>query len=310
MERHTQGFPGGIAGIVLCGCYCIFASPWLAGKALIRDIRWNRKNKRRQKVWDGYKEERNPPASVWSDRRPLTPSLPAGEETPRARTIQAQPQSQSSLLRFPAEIREMVWMNVMTSPDPIVISRAGKRLYGVECTAGGEFDRRDSKNTLPYRFTGLLASCRQVYCETIDILYQKNTFHFRDAYAFNLLPRVVVPAKLSSITSLTISINVCEYDSTEAYWQDLNIWVWAGDVLEKMTGLQRLHASFSESLTCTNMRYGSDHLPPLLDVEGIPDFVVTLYDDPHYTEEEWRNSLYCDVPFRLVLRPRPGSDGL
>lgn len=85
-----------------------------------------------------------------------------GEETPRARTIQSLSQSQSSLLRFPAEIREMIWLNVMTSPGPIVISRVGKRLYGRACTAGAEFDRRDSKNSLSYRFTALLASCRQV----------------------------------------------------------------------------------------------------------------------------------------------------
>lgn len=160
MTRRTPLFPWGVAEIVRCGCYCIFVLPWLAGKARICDIRWKRKNKQREKVRDGFQQERKPPASVWSDRRPLTPSLPAGEETPRARTIQAQ--SQSSLLRFPAEIREMIWLNVMTSPGPIVISRVGKRLYGHTRTAGGQVDRRDSKNSLSYRFTGLLASCRQV----------------------------------------------------------------------------------------------------------------------------------------------------
>lgn len=137
------------------------------------------------------------------------------------------------------------------------------------------------------------------YCETIDMLYQKNTFHFRDAYAFNLLPRVVVPAKLSSIKSLTISINVCDYDSTAAYLHDLDIWMCAGDVFAKMTGLQRLHASFSERLTCPG--YGSLHLLPLVHVKGIPDFVVTLYDGPNYTEAQWRGPLCWDVPFRLVL---------
>lgn len=78
-------------------------------------------------------------------------------------------------------------------------------------------------------------------------------------------------------------------------------------VLRKMTGLHRLHVLFSKRLRPSHVVTGSPFLSPLMDLRGVPDFVVEIHDDPERPGEEWHRRFPSDLPFRVVIRSPAGE---
>ncbi|OJJ05776.1 hypothetical protein ASPVEDRAFT_87111 [Aspergillus versicolor CBS 583.65] len=312
--------PGGRLGVIIFGCLAIISYPWILCWVLIcklgKCIEGGRKRnkppvndnaaKEPEDVW-GLREQTELPASFWSDRRPLTPSLPDDKKTPGTRAMVSQAAGQSGLLGLPAELRVMIWLYVMSSSGVVLVRSHGKRLYGHACKPGCESHARGPDNNVPYRYIPLLSTCREIYCEAIEMLYNKNTFHFRDRSGLNPIPRVINPARLPSFRSLSISTFVCLHGTPEKSCNALQSWMGTLRVLQKMTGLHRLHVSFSERLRPSHVVNGSSYLSPLMDIRGVPDFVVEIHDDPDCPGNEWHRRFPPDLPFRVVIRSPAGE---
>ncbi|KAF2633062.1 hypothetical protein BU25DRAFT_88239 [Macroventuria anomochaeta] len=89
-------------------------------------------------------------------------------------------QSQSALMRLPAELREQIWKDVILGTDDGVIElgwRSTGRGRGRASAYKVTFEKpRDEWGT---GVLGMLCSCRVIYSEAIGLLYSLPTFSFR-----------------------------------------------------------------------------------------------------------------------------------
>lgn len=136
------------------------------------------------------------------------------------------------------------------------------------------------------------------------MLYERNTFYFNRRHALNLLPSVVVPARLSSIKSVSLFIVACQHVDPEhgPPCRQVGRWIEVLSVLQKLTGLRRLHVSFSRDLLPTHIEMGSPYLGPFMELRALSDFVVEIYDDPDHPGQDWHDRFPPDLPFRVVIR--------
>ncbi|KAH7336257.1 hypothetical protein BKA65DRAFT_506003 [Rhexocercosporidium sp. MPI-PUGE-AT-0058] len=141
--------------------------------------------------------------------RSLTLTGSSGNKAP---TVQA-----GLLLQLPRELRDIIWREVVAGKVVhwIVVDR---KLVGFPCRANDPaslagsghlkcWSRVEVENEEIPRIgvLGLVSSCRQIYTETIDLLYTENTFDVLDNDAMLFLPRLLLPQRVNTITSLRFS---------------------------------------------------------------------------------------------------------
>ncbi|RDW67501.1 uncharacterized protein DSM5745_09367 [Aspergillus mulundensis] len=253
-----------------------------------------------------YREQQTPRSFSASHRRSLTISE---SDSGAGRTDS---QAQAWLFRCPREIRDIVYLEVLRVPN-LHIWRSEGRVHVSRCRVGDStaidiydgfdagFDHFLPERTpcadsdMQYAVLGLLCSCRRIYTEAVQLLFEQNTFHASHR-TLNVLPQAMAPGRLASIRTLRAYVPLSD--------SELATWKRASAVLKRMSGLRSLHVSFGPSWVRS---LGLDAMPlvePLLNL-CVADFAVQLLDgmlvDGLKVEEWlWRS----DLPFRVVLRKR------
>ncbi|KAI4957885.1 hypothetical protein J4E86_005025 [Alternaria arbusti] len=110
-------------------------------------------------------------------------------EIPKTRSGAADPRAGSFVTVLPPEIRNRIYEYLFKSDTPVLLNDDQVRLdpsarnYVTHPTHGGD-EQQDSDEDFRHGFdgfhgyVGLLLSCRQVYHESVSILYGQNTFFF------------------------------------------------------------------------------------------------------------------------------------
>ncbi|KAL2069001.1 hypothetical protein VTL71DRAFT_15339 [Oculimacula yallundae] len=116
----------------------------------------------------------------------------------------------SLLLLLPHELRDLIWREVVTRKviGWAVEHRALRRVtHGVNpdfyTTRMRSWPRTlDDEDRYLVRASGLIMSCRQIYSETINLLYSGNAFDVRERDVILYLPRLLLPQRINNITIL------------------------------------------------------------------------------------------------------------
>ncbi|KAF2500546.1 hypothetical protein BU16DRAFT_614281 [Lophium mytilinum] len=127
----------------------------------------------------------------------------------------------SILYTLPLEIRTMIWEYAITGHH-IHIARRRGRLGHAVCPHPDDIlergakehlcmERRDGNDHwLPTNYppraspVSLVKTCRQIYSETIDLLYSGNTFAFADPLAFDWFHTSVLPSRTRLLRSIEL----------------------------------------------------------------------------------------------------------
>ncbi|KAJ5256503.1 hypothetical protein N7505_011654 [Penicillium chrysogenum] len=141
-------------------------------------------------------------------------------------------------------------------------------------------------------FTPLLQSCRRVYSEIVDIMFQNNTFHFHDWQTIIDFSHTLLPHRLGMIRILQLSFPYLDPCFTG--------WNTCCQILAtKLPGLKtltiRLHAPYRKRLV--------DCLMPLYQIQQPAVFtvVVTILG----LHPQWEVlTRFVDAPFRIELVER------
>ncbi|KAJ5152699.1 uncharacterized protein N7482_009177 [Penicillium canariense] len=245
-------------------------------------------------------------------KRALT--LPLPETSPGRKAQRTYDQSQSLFLdRLPFEIRHKIYEAILAPPDNRILHVAAisGRLCGIRChetdptrstwchqcwdppkkaQRSSKYDRSPG--------LGLLCSCRQIYSESIDLLYAENCFSLRDLRAILSFPLAMLPQRIAAIRKMGIDTLVWfstrdarSYDWTEASAQN---WRRVCQVLSPMSacGLRRLDITLrlpdggksSETDKWATEGGLAGRLGALMDIH-VPEFSVTLHDWPQSEED-------------------------
>lgn len=116
---------------------------------------------------------------------------------------------ESQLLSLPWEVRQMIWREV-AGGMMIHWFIEDRKLRGMRCRAGNPncllrckvWLPKSKKNPWPtIGLSGLLLSCRLMYREAIDFVYELNTFDTREQDVVAYLPRLLLPTNFHQIQS-------------------------------------------------------------------------------------------------------------
>ncbi|ORX95150.1 hypothetical protein BCR34DRAFT_200571 [Clohesyomyces aquaticus] len=121
------------------------------------------------------------------------------------------------LYKLPYEVRKIIWHYAVGSNFIHIVRKKG-RLGSVCCPAEDPTgkDRRDicllSRDYYgryvptawpnDIRLLSLITSCRQIYSETVDVLYSQNTFSFDESDLFGAFIASILPKRKNLLTSL------------------------------------------------------------------------------------------------------------
>jgi hypothetical protein len=238
----------------------------------IRRVRARRSSKA-QRIRE---RKRNEPRSLPRRRRSISnpPPLDRGwfSQSRNQEPVQPQEKTQSPLLLLPAEIREAIFVEVV-GRKLIHLVQLPKRLGHLCCYPGSSAEdgkwHRTRQCIAPKRRKtywagealveesdarsddgglGLLRSCRQIYRESIGLLYSTNTFDVNHPQTLLFFARTIRPYRLAAIQSLQISfpgsglrLGYGSIDSIKDVPDDLQTWLDMCNIITtKMTGLKSL----------------------------------------------------------------------
>ena len=167
-------------------------------------------------------------------------SLTSSTTNPPALT--ADPNLQRSrLLQLPAEIRREIWTYAFGYKQVHISYERGEQLalFRNPQTHALRFSHRFRLHLTAYvaHPCFLLRTCRQVYSETIDLLYSTAVFKFEDATSLILFSRKIAAERLVRIQTLHLVWR-------DSYGNELLTWMWRRvcDVLAwEMPGLRVFH---------------------------------------------------------------------
>ncbi|CAG7926472.1 unnamed protein product [Penicillium olsonii] len=137
-------------------------------------------------------------------------------------------------------------------------------------------------------FVPLLQTCRLIYAEAIDMMYQNNTFLFNNTATIVNLSLTLLPQRMSMIRTVQLSFS----DPGGPTWDSC-----CRVLAEKMPNLRSLVVHLYPHVTkCLD-----DWLMPLHQIQQAPVFEVTLIK-PWYLDPQWEMSLgLVDAPFQFAL---------
>jgi len=126
--------------------------------------------------------------------------------------------------------------------------------------------------TLSKSVTPILRTCRQIYSESIDVLYTTNTFDFADMNTFQWFTWTIPPEKLARITSLQIGTHPLEY---------AHIGPPMAIIITRMPALRHLSVRFYDK------NLPSDSWITLLSpIRGLQTFILNVIRPPHFPGDE------------------------
>ncbi|KAL4901244.1 hypothetical protein BDW74DRAFT_160554 [Aspergillus multicolor] len=252
-----------------------------------------------------YREQQTPRSFSSRHRRSLTISGP--NDTYR----RTESQGQAWFFRLPREVREIVYVDVLCGSNLHIWRKEGK-VHVSRCRVANstEINNYDSCDAIfghvdserppcvdsdkQYSAIGLLASCRRIYTEVIQFIFEKNTFHLSHR-TLNRLPQAMIPIRLSSIRSLRLYVPFSD--------SELPTWKRASAVLKRMPGLRSLHVLFGPFWVCCTGIDAMPRLEPLLGLR-VADFAVQLLDCmmvDGLRVKQWALRS-AELPFRVVIR--------
>ncbi|GAQ11871.1 hypothetical protein ALT_9192 [Aspergillus lentulus] len=199
-----------------------------------------------------------PPVALSRSRRSLTLPL-----RPQHGDVQQRSYDQLQSLFFrklAPEIRCMIYRDILVPSKALHVWRTHRRLCSMPCRnlnrqADMQSDIHSScgppladDGTVLRRLPGesphqnqilpLLCSCRRVYTEAIDLLYEANRFHFDSPLTVRALPLCMVPRRLASIRYIRLDIQAFENRAIVA--NVLSSWEQACTVLAGIEALEEL----------------------------------------------------------------------
>ena len=229
-------------------------------------------------------------------------------------------QSQSSLLRLPPEIRQLIWQHAIGG-HLLHIARAKDRLFAISCTQpyGAERNTRhhgcwdltfDMDRWEPTLYgghvkpLGILApaqTCRLVYSEVMPILYGDNIFDVNHPETVTALGKTVLPRRLEQVRSLNFSWDNLKYGALGPP-VDMANWKQACTTLEtRFTGLRELTVHLVNGCGDELTDGGRHSLRCVEELEPLRGVVAARFDVYFYC---WHDTCAASVrerpfPFRL-----------
>ncbi|KAF2493187.1 hypothetical protein BU16DRAFT_563365 [Lophium mytilinum] len=191
----------------------------------------------------------------------------------------------SGLWKLPFELRTTIWKYALGGNYIHILKKRG-RLGHAYCPAKHPevFPRVDRcsypmkdgfsvTTAFPFRQKplGLISTCRQIYSETIDILYSHNTFSFDDLDALNWFGLTTLPHRRELITTLHFKYELVKSFQTvqpQLPPNDTKTWIDACNVLASMSNLQELRIVVE-----SHFGYSANNVFPLF-----PEFLDYLCD--------------------------------
>ncbi len=249
-----------------------------------------------------------PSRSLW--RRPSEQRSPKGRWTC--------PQKLSPFFeKLPPEIRHQIYVCVFQDDAPRVriVRKIGQRRLGhvrsrcscidssrfyesVCCNAvhkGADWYPYHSRDRTDGGVLSILKSCRKLYAEAIDTLYQSQTFALANLETMILFSVTILPQRLNVVRSLQLTYklgNCGRWNEVE----DLSEWRRVCGILSSMRALEELRVDIKDRIANVFHPLHEDVLRPLTALTAVTEFEVRINwssaDDPSFQGE--------GVPFRLV----------
>ncbi|EPE31447.1 hypothetical protein GLAREA_12750 [Glarea lozoyensis ATCC 20868] len=260
--------------------------------------------------------KRPPPAILRKKRRSLTPPPVTRSRLPGNRRQIWADQSESLLLTaLPYELRVMIWKYVVgdqyihlgllkcptnrgrlayilcQSTEPSDWPRCEAACFKRWHTYQPESNQRLSLsyNVKPWKppLIELLQTCHQIYSETIDLIYECNTFDTTVSNCTRFLPRFLLPQRLNAIRTLRLEWRILAHETffgvdglekttkDQLYYQ--KEWKDTWKCLADMKGLRDLRVKlnfvqYSASILCLE----SSFLDPIKEVTAPDVFEVSI----------------------------------
>jgi hypothetical protein len=197
-----------LSPIYVACCPCICCCLWM----LAHNTGEHRRRSRRKAEEKAFeKRQKNEPRALPLQRRALSSTRE------QARTER----SPSEFLRLPREVLHQIIVEVLGPGNGVLhLVQLRKRLGHLRCSKGFEGERHYDMSrecfpdgrvptyergdlSSPPRTThnciSLFLTCREVYCETVEILYSTNTFDVNHPQTLLFLARTIRPRRLESI---------------------------------------------------------------------------------------------------------------
>ena len=116
----------------------------------------------------------------------------------------------------------------------------------------------------------MLKTCRQIYRESIEVLYARNAFDVNDLTTFVFFARSILPQRLASITTLHLSwdltSNVWRYGHVNSHQLWKSFW---RVVADEMHGLQRLVLRLKRGSPGVKISRYEPWVRPMCEVRGL-----------------------------------------
>lgn len=197
MMTSRDGPPTRLALVIILSCFipccisCLIPTLWRLGKELSQ-----------------RKRDEMPP-KVEKRKRKLSMIPPAGGILLRSIIdTKEYEQENCTFFRLPAEVRLMIYEELVTKERIWISSKAGKLI----CYRGSTIEHlKPAPGPTPLKpgmnAISLLLSCRKIYSEAIDVLYSRPAFAFSDQNVFLCFAGNLLPQRLSSIKRLELHFN-------------------------------------------------------------------------------------------------------
>ncbi|OCK76747.1 hypothetical protein K432DRAFT_385189 [Lepidopterella palustris CBS 459.81] len=250
-------------------------------------------------------------------------TLQLEEKLFRSRKHDTMDQSQSRLMRLPLELRESIYRYALGDNIFHIVLKNTRRLGHLRCgnphcapdfphlsnSCWSVLDRDNvwaptpgsHSSTTDGGIIPLLRTCRQVYSESIPILYSHNTFSINDLDCLRHLKSTILPARFSTIRHLQI-VCTLHWPRWDALPQQLignplfpphdeASWDEAWKIIGSLEKLKSLVVSLTYFDTVSEEKVEEMILAPLMRIEGVKRYDVYL---------SWTPRERGDRPFRVM----------
>lgn len=202
------------------------------------------------------------------------------------------------LSRLPIELRLEIYTLVLGG-KLLHIVQLPRKLAHRSCPSANEYGYRTccqttlrtnvqnsapkARESLSSAGTAILQSCRQIYMEAIDLLYNSNVFDFDHLQTFVYFFKSIPSPRLATISTLHITWSVSHSNGSYGQAIDaLNEWErFCHVVATKMSGLRHFKVFLSHNLPIHGLDIdGEDSvwIKPLLEIKGLRTFNLQLHD--------------------------------
>ena len=186
-------------------------------------------------------------------------------------------------LRLPVELRLVIY-NMVLSQQRLELNHVPKHIVlqqrlemKVVDVRGGTMAKQVVNWKKQLYYLSLPLTCRQIYHETIDLLYSSNTFAFDDPHVLvNLATCCLPPQRLHAIRSLEVTWKQPDkyYDPMNDRFYDKTAWEECWTLIATRLRLSSLKIHIRMVYSPAAQNYGGSHrdwIEPLLSVHDVPD---------------------------------------